>query len=333
MALSLAPKFQKRCAKFLALPLFCLLLLGCGAEEALISDHINDAESLVMTPDGRLFVAGSTNVYEVIKRQDGRYLKLKLFAEDQACGAGGIGLINSGDYLYAHCTAPGTAAHSTSESMLLVSTIIAPRPTEYDVEADKLHPAMSFTEVSPLPGLLLPAGMAMDGSGNLYIADTGKDAIFRITFSTPELISSITEWNQAPIHSISGLEWVGDNLYFTAMKEGTLTATLGYVKGNPDGTAGLHSIVFEKPYTVFDDIAVYDQGLIITDYLKGALIYWKDGAVQGQTAADSFHSPTSVAVGRPPLFSVDTLLITEQGVSLDSNPLVGNRLVSIEAPF
>ncbi len=321
----------KNC-RLLFLLLFASIVSGCGGDKELIVEDVVDAESIVVTNAGRVFVSGSTNIYEVIKKQDGSYLKLKLFDRAQRCEVGGISLIQNGDYLYAHCTTSHTKVKS-SESLLLAAKIVEPQPTEYDVDRNALHPSMEVEVVTTLKNLLLPAGMAVDGSGNLYLADTGKNAIFQITFATPTIVSSIEKWNQTPIHSVSGLEWINNNLYYTAMKEGSLIATLGYVTRNPDGSAGQSSTVYERAYTVFDDITPFQQGIVITDYLKGSLIYWKDGKVAAETARDSFLAPSAVAIGRSPLFSESDLLVTEKGVLLDDNPSVGNRLSRATATF
>ncbi|MFP5304559.1 MAG: hypothetical protein ACLGI7_01890, partial [Gammaproteobacteria bacterium] len=69
---------------------------SCGSKAALVA--VPDAENLLFTPDGRLFVSGGTNVFEIVAAGDG-YTAYAI--HDGACNFTGLAL--RGDVLYANC--------------------------------------------------------------------------------------------------------------------------------------------------------------------------------------------------------------------------------------
>ncbi|MCH8499855.1 MAG: hypothetical protein LAT63_15365 [Marinobacter sp.] len=88
---------------------------------------------------------------------------------------------------------------------------------------------------------------------------------------------------------------------------------------------------------IIDDIMPYCDGLAVTDYLLGRLLYFRHQVdAQGnesfnkvyETAPFGFSFPSAIAIGQPPFFSGDQLLITEKGILQDTTSTTGNKLTS-----
>ena len=124
---------------------------------------------------------------------------------------------------------------------------------------------------------------------------------------------------------VNGLKWEDDQLYFSAQLSLT-SAGMGRVQQNADGSAGEMEVLFRRNLMTIDDIMPLNGGWVISDYINGTILYWKDGQVLGETERDTFFAPTAMAVGQAPMFDPYTLLVTEKGIIGNSDPRYGNKL-------
>lgn len=307
--------------------LAALLLGACKSETTLVVDQIPDAESQFFTDDGRLFVSGGDSVFEIVQRADGRYDKLDTFHED--CIVEGI--THVGNYMYAVCTIAALPAFG--EAYLLAGEITATIPSESDIGASQVHPYITLQRIGTLDKLSIPNGLEADSEGNLYVSYFATGDIARIRLAAPMQVDRVETWSTQKITLVNGLEWVGDDLYFTGFKDTGITAIFGRIHKNDDGTAGSPQILFERKNTVLDDITYYNGGLLITDYLNGSIVFWQEHEPVQETAQQIFFAPTSIAIGRPPLFDDNLLLVTEKGVILKVDTNGGDRLSQLPSPF
>lgn len=297
-----------------------LVLGGCGSESETIVNGVLESESLFFTEDGRLFVSGGNGVYEIIQAVDGSYLKLDIFHEN--CLVEGI--IQRYDYLYAVCSK--LKPKEFFDSYLLAARISDRAPVISDITDDQVHPFMELKVIHALDQLGIPNGMEVDEFGNIYIADSGKNDIVQVRFSSPTEVEAIDLWAENISFAVNGLEWVGDQLYYTGIKAGTINSVMGRIQRNPDGSAGDSEILYQRSATVLDDLVAYQQGIIVTDYLKGSLIYWREGEIVAETPADTFFAPTAVAPARQPMFDDSALVVTEKGIIFDDHVNLGNKV-------
>ncbi|PCJ32106.1 MAG: hypothetical protein COA99_16670 [Moraxellaceae bacterium] len=296
-------------------------LSGCKSESELVVDDIPDSENLLFTPEGRLFVSGGPNVFEVIKNDQGEFHKLDTFHD--SCGVSGI--IQRGDYIYGVCRKKNLDNSSTPYLIAGKIENLPESVSDATVDGDP-HPAIEMKIIGALSGLGNPNGMEVDEFGNLYIADFGTANIFKLHMVNPEEIGSIELWAPKIAFLVSGLEWVDDVLYFTGIRRGTTTAIMGKIELNEEGGVGEVTELFERKYTVLDDLAAYKGGIIITDYFKGSLIFWKNGELQAETMKDMFYAPSAVQPAQAPMFNQGALLVTEKGILYNSNKKYGNKL-------
>lgn len=302
-----------------------LLNTGCGSKSEPIVTNVPESENLIFTPEGRLFITGGSNVFEVIKKQDGAYEKLDMFHQNCLVE----GLIQRHNYIYAVCSK--TNFSDFLDSYLLGAKLSDSAPTEIDLvepgdHGGFKHPTMEIQEITTLDDLGVPNGMEVDEFGHVYIADSGTGTIFQIDFDSPTQVNRITPWAEKISPFVNGLEWIGDELYFTGFRTGTLKSILAKVQRNPDGSAGEVTILMERFATVLDDIAHFEGGIIVTDYVKGTLLFWRDGHVVYETESDTFFAPTAVLPGKAPMFDEDAFLVTEKGIIFNGNPRIGNQL-------
>lgn len=297
-----------------------LLAGGCGSDSQTIVDNLPESENLFFTEDGRLFVSGGESVFEIIQSTTGEYVKLDMF--NGQCLVEGI--IQRYDYLYAVCSK--TNLSEFADSYLLAAQISQQSPMIDEVIEAGVHPLMTLQVIASMESVGIPNGMEVDEAGYLYIADSGKGDIVRVTLATPTEVSAIEIWSESIAPFVNGLEWVGDELYFTGLKAGTLNSVFGRVQRNPDGSAGSSEVLYQRASTVLDDLVYDGEGFIITDYLRGSLLYWQEGKVVAETPADTFFAPTAVVQAQPPMFDSNALVVTEKGIIFNGNPRLGNKV-------
>lgn len=313
--------------QWLASVLFTIMLSGCGSESQTVVEGVPDAENLLFTEDGRLFVSGGKNVFEIVKKPDGSFIKLDTFHGD--CTVEGI--IIRDNYLYGVCNNLGSS--DFLKSFLIGGEIVPMNSAITDSSTDGVHPTMTLSSISPLADVQIANGMEVDNEGNLYFSDSGDSRILKIVLSDPTTVADLQVWAENFEYFANGIKWVGDRLYTTAMKSGTITALFGYIERQPDGSGGNFTPIYERKSTVLDDFLPTKDGFLLTDYLKGTLVYLQEGKVIAETPKDTFYSPTAVIIGQPPMFNNDVVLVTEKGIIFEQNSMQGNKLGLYQLPW
>jgi hypothetical protein len=270
----------------------------CG--EAIPLLDIVDAENLVFSPGGRLFVSGGRNVYEVTRDAAGAFAATPI--ADAECNF--TGLTVHRNVLYASC----------ADSRFF---------------AGRLERNVTLTEIYRFTGMCIPNGTATGPDGRIYVVDEplncfpGDPKIVALTLdpTDPLKVTRQVTWVQgAP----DGLLWVGgDNvLKFPngLVRDGdTFYATDGgsvfSVALQADGSAGPVTPLFFEP-TAHDDLGLaFDDGLLVTDFFGGRiLLLSRDGELLQETLPGTFIEPSSVRLGQPPLFKPTDILVTDKGI-------------------
>lgn len=309
----------RHCALFLTISATSLLLGGCDSKTETIVDGITDAENLFFTPDGRLFVSGNEDVFEVIQKSDGSYDKLDTFHSE--CLVEGI--TQRGDYIYGVCTK--TTGEDLLKSYLLAGEITPLDVSQIDPAQPNRHPGIEMKVIGDLPNILIPNGLIADDEGHLYIADYGSPKISKVTLNSPTKIKNVNVWKRKVGTIVNGLKWVDDHLYFSAQL-GNSTAGMGRIQKLPNGRAGEIEVLFERKNTIVDDILPYNGGMLITDFIKGSVIFWKDGVVVAETEKDYFFAPSALVQAQAPMFDPSAILATEKGIIGDADLEKGNKV-------
>ena len=282
----------------------------CGEAVPLVD--IPDAENLLFAPDGRLFVSGGQNVYEITKNADGAFAAAPLSAVE--CGFTGLTIHRN--HLYASCG-------------------------DGRFFAGALAPTVALVEIFQFEGMCIANGTAVGPDGRIYVVDEPLDCpmpdpkIVALTLdpSDPMKVLSQEVWIQG---SPAGLLWVGqDNvLRFPNglvrdgdVFYGTDGGSVYSVALGKDGTAGDVIPLFFEP-TAHDDLGLAGvDGLVVTDFFKGRiLLLSRDGELLQETDPGTFTEPSSVRLGQPPMFAPTDVLVTDKGIIGEEN-LPIDRLV------
>lgn len=278
----------------------------CGVATVLAT--VPDAENLLFTPAGRLFVSGGTNVFEVV-RTGAAAVELTALAADD-CNF--TGLAQRGDTLYAAC----------GDGRLFAAALTA-------------TPALS--PIHTFDGVALPNGMATGADGALYVVDGPLPAngglpspkIVRLRFA-PDDPMAVTEqltWLDSGLQFPNGLVRRGDALLFT--DAAVLPPEAGAVRSvtiQPDGAAGPVETLAVLD-GIPDDLSLVGEDILVTEYATGQVRRLAaDGTRISATAVGGFAFPSSIIVGQPPMFAANELLVTEKGQIGDTASSFGNAL-------
>jgi hypothetical protein len=286
----------------------------CGEAIPLVT--IPDAENILFTAEGRLFVSGGLNVYEITKLPDESFIATPI--ADAECGF--TGLVQRDNYLYAVC----------GDSRLFAGEITA---------TPVLSQIYSFAE-----NMCIPNGATLGADGKIYVVDEPLNPsclppdprIVRITIDPQNPLNILEQetWLQGGALGLfflnidqtlrfpNGLAHIGNTFYST---DGGVVFSVELL---PDGTAGVPTALLFEP-TAHDDLSVADdqQSLLVTDFFQGKVLQLSlTGEVLQQTNPLTFSFPSAIQQARPPMFAADDILVTEKGVLQDTVTPIGNQL-------
>ena len=276
---------------------------SCGSKTVLVT--IPDAENLLFTPAGRLFVSGGVNVYE-IRQSAGSYTATPLL--DGSCNFTGLAL--RGNVLYANCF-------------------------DGQLYAAELSATPQLQAIHDL-GLASPNGLATGPEGELYVVNgplattalpDPKIVRLRLAANDPFSVTEQTDW--LPLGLLqsqpNGVQVQGRTLYFSESAAPAL-GRIQTVAINADGSPGMPQ-VFASFNSLPDDFSLAGTQLLAAEFSGGRIsLFGANGALVSQTDANSFSFPSQVRLGRPPLFAATDLLVTEKGILGDNDSAVGNVL-------
>ncbi|MGH8539486.1 MAG: hypothetical protein ACRETW_03165 [Stenotrophobium sp.] len=278
---------------------------GCGTKTQLLD--IPSAENTLFTPDGRLFVSGGTNVFEVTRESAGWHAT-PIYAG--SCNF--TGLAQRGDVLYAAC---------------FDGNLYAARLTDQPPALKAIHAL----------GMAAPNGVTLGPGGEMYIvngplaSNTLPDPkIVRLRFdpADPMHVTEQVDWLTSGLLGPNGLQRRGDTLLVSDSDVATISlGQLKTVQILPDGSAGTPQVFATFP-SIPDDLQPVGNDVLQAFYSNGQIaLIGADGSLISQTDPLSFQNPSSVKTGQPPLFAPDDLVVTEKGiVGLPPTPGYGSKL-------
>ncbi len=279
---------------------------ACGEAHKLIA--IPDAENLLFAPDGRLFVTGGQNIYEITQNPDQSF-KATPLSDLASCGFTGMAIRNG--YLYANGC--GTR---------LFAGALTAKPT--------------LTPIHTYDTPCIPNGMVLGPDDKLYSVDEPllpqcmppDPKIVRLVIDPTDPMKILSEevWVQG---SPAGTMFLGQGTVLRfpngLIRDGntfysTDGGTVFSVELLPDGSAGPVTPLFFEA-TAHDDLGLGGiDGLLVSDFFAGRiLLLSREGKLLQETARGTFTAVSSVRLGQPPMFSPTDILVTDKGVIGDNN--------------
>jgi sugar lactone lactonase YvrE len=263
-----------------------------GGTRTTLVEGIASAENLFITSDARLFVSGDEGVYHVARQADGTMRADNLLPAPD-CRFGGI--TEARGTLFVNCYGPNDS----------------------HVYGAKLGPALDLRRIATLKGVSLANGLTADESGHLYVACTGQDKIMRLTLADSDSLAIAKQevWLAGSGTFTNGIKYASSKLYWTDFT--TIKSVVIGSNGQPGRPRDLATRL-----TFLDDLFVDEQGIVVADWLGGAVRTYGLGGIEKSSTTVAINMPSAVlrAKGRVG-FSQDALLITEKG---------GNRVSVLE---
>ena len=277
---------------------------SCGTKTKLLD--IASAENILFTPEGRLFVSGGTNVFEITRDAAGWH------ATPLSAASGNFtGLAQIGNVLYANCFDGN-----------LYAGVLSATPALLPIHA---------------MGLAAPNGLSTGPNGELYVINgplatsalpDPKIVRLKLDSADPMHVTDQSTWLASGLSFPNGIQRRGNTLFFSDST--SLPPQLGLIKTveiQADGTAGVPK-TFASFNGLPDDFSFAGDRVLAVSYSNGQIfLIGADGQVQSQTDLMSFDNPSEVRQGQSPLFAANELLVTEKGViGLPPTPGYGNSL-------
>ncbi len=323
--------------KFILVFLFSISMLaltGCNDKLGTLADKIPDAENLLFTSDGRLFITASEHVYEYTNAKGAELVLHTANAEF-------LGMAQVGNYLYvvrstmrvkpfqqldiANLLQQGLAQYlfNTFSDLIMNKELL---------RADLTQTSLNFLPVYTLKNMFLPNGMAADSSGNLYIADEtflSIGQIVKVTISGNNFSQETWLSTSNGVCSPNGMSIRDNTLYFTDFKMSTLKAMVkkvDIINGRPGSVSTLYSQT-----GLFDDLEAGNykgvDGIVVANFAKGSLLLLdKNGKLVSEILKGELDFPSSVRIGKGSMFNSDDLIITEKGILMEKESNIGNKV-------
>ncbi|HEX4879435.1 MAG TPA: hypothetical protein VFV39_06295 [Limnobacter sp.] len=272
---------------------------------------IPDAENILFSPDGRLFVSGGRNVYEVLANAEGAY-EAKALA-GQECNFTGLAIARN--TLYANC----------GDGRLWAGPLKSQN--------------MRIEPVFQMEGLALANGLVDGPDGtSLYLADgplsasglpSPKLVKLQLDPQDPLKVIAQSTWLDLAGRFPNGVQRAGRVLFFSDSAPPAL-GQINAVTIRPDGSPST-PVVLAQFNAIPDDFSLVLGGYAVTYFVSGQVArLGLDGSVQESFDPLTFSTGASqVRAGRPPLFKTTDLLVTEKGLLGEQDSPIGNRLTLV----
>lgn len=277
-----------------------LLWSGAAAQAELVASGVDSAENTLQTSSQRMFASSNGAFYEVTKTAGG-WAKAELsykFKDGHSGTCYFLGITEYAGMVYTLCTE--SAINPLAKKHLFGFGL-------NDIRAQ-------LTELGELKGMALPNGLAADGSGNLYAADSGlpllPGAIHKIALTGTYSMGPQSVFHRFLACKPNGMRFSNGKLYVSVnpFSYVGLSQLLRYDLG----ASGLsNKAVVYASWSFLDDFALVKGGMVAAEFFGGRIVHITEEGKLLHTA--SFAQPSSVSIATAPAFGPGSLFVTERG--------------------
>ncbi|MGE5452326.1 MAG: hypothetical protein ACM3VZ_10865 [Acidobacteriota bacterium] len=266
-------------------------------------DGLKKAENAIQTSTGRSFVSTDGALYEMKESAAGLWSASPVptrFAQTSTRSCYFTGLTEYASTLYAVC----------AENTLM------PFAPKHLLALDLAQPNAPLQEIAALHDTGFPNGLASDGAGHLYYANTtllSAGAVWRITLAGRFAVSEEKEFYKFPFCTANGMKFSQNRLYVGANPP--TFVGLSQILRYDVGASGLsNKAVIYESWNVIDDFELVQGGLVVAEYLANKVTHVSESG-QVLHAATGFSLPTSTHLMWDPVRAQRQLWVTEAGAN------------------
>ena len=294
---------------------FCAALSGCLPENPVV--HIYAAENIRKTPEGRIFVTGRDNLFELVQNEQGEYAATPL-TQDLNCHHF-AGLAQLHDWLFFVC------ARQTGLSLKTWKFTDAGTLYAYSLQNADVHAIMDLTGYQFANGLdALVSEDAILVADEDFISGNGGVSKARIDFNGPQptLLEYQPQWigPAQGVFAANGIRVKDDAVYLTDI--GRFLQIPLDQNGEPEAAIPLFSTA-----TVLDDFDRLCDGFLVADWVGGKLIYVPDDNSGAKIIPAGLNTPSALLADATPLFPANEILLTE---STGLKPGTANQVIQLK---
>lgn len=277
-----------------------MLMLASFAHAEPAATNVKHAENTIQTGNQRLFASADGAFYELTLGSAG-WSKAQVpvrFRDGVARSCYFLGIAESAGMVYTMCTEDS----------------LNPLAKKHLFGLNTAQPAQ-LTEVGELKNMALPNGLAADGNGNLYAADSGwpllPGTLQKITLAGPYAIASQTTFHRFVLCKPNGVRYANGKLYVSTNPFSYLglSQLLRYDLG-ANGLSNQTQIYSSLAF--LDDFALVDGGAVVAEFLGARIVHINENG--GELHQATFSQPTSVTLLTAPQFGSGSLLVTQRNV-------------------
>ena len=262
--------------------------------------NLPKAENAIQTANGRTFVSTDGKLFELKENSAGQWL----------AGAVPVRFSNSSQTA---CYFTGLTEYTgTLYALCADNTLLATAP-KHLLALDLGQSGAVLQEIAALHDFGFPNGLASDGAGHLYYANTAlliPGSVWRITLASRFSVAEEKEFYQFPLCVGNGMKFIRNQLY-VGVNPPTFAGLSQVLRYDVSATGLSNKAVIYQSLGVIDDFELVQGGLVLAEYLWQRIVHINEGGQILHTAV--FMSPSSVHLINDPVRGQRELLVTEAG--------------------
>lgn len=290
----------------LLLVLILFFLSGCVIKTPVA--NIRAAENIRKTSDGRIFVTGREGLFELTQAPSGA-LTATIAAAHPAASTNPTlcnyyaGLAQLQDWMFFVCV------RMSGLSLRTLSFTDAGELLAYSLKDKRVVSIMSLSDYQFANGLdsIITENAIIIANEDFFLSSGGVSKA-HIDFSSgqPVLLDYQHHWINAAhgVRSANGVRFIDNTVYLTDI------GRFKRVLLSNDGTPTLAETLYRNA-TVLDDFDVVCRGFLLTDFVKGRLIYVPMNSNDPPLTASGLSTPSAILGDATPLLPKHEILVTE----------------------